>query len=88
MTKVFKLTTQDDYTRKGHYNQTKWGRGVTHTAKGDGGMCSNGAIHAYTSPLLAVLLNPIHAAIQNPKLWEAEMDVLYTDNGLKVGGRS
>lgn len=88
ISKVYKLTTQDGYTRKGHYNKLKWGRRVTHTATGTGGLCTSGVIHGYTSPLLAVLLNPIHAAISDPKLWEAEMEITHTDGGLKVGGRT
>lgn len=88
MTIVYKLTDQDNYTRRGHPNETKWGRNVTHTAKGSGGLCSDGVIHAYSSPLLAVLLNPIHAAIENPKLWKAEMEVRYSDKGLKIGGKT
>ena len=59
MTKLYKLTDQNHQTR----NNTKWGAGVTHTASGQGDLCTAGWLHAYTSPLLAVLLNPIHANI-------------------------
>ena len=81
MTKLFKLTDQNCET----YNHTKWGEGVTHKTKGYGEMCGPGWLHAYTSPELAVLLNPIHANFSNPILWECEGVVEKTDNGLKVG---
>ena len=64
----------------------EWGAGVSHTATGTGTrLCSPDVIHAYTHPLLAVLLNPIHADYQNPKLWRCEGDVVADDHGLKVG---
>ena len=85
MTKLYKLTTQDNYTRKGEYNQCLWGEGISHSGTGTGNLCGPGYIHAYTSPLLAVLLNPIHANLSSPKLWEAEGEVAKTDMGLKVG---
>src|SRR5208337_3613979 len=67
----YKLTDQDFKTRKGYANETLWGEGVTHTAAGDGGgLCSDGLIHWYVSPELALLLNPIHAKISNPIVWE------------------
>jgi len=44
-------------------------------------------LHAYTSPLLAVLLNPLHADFKAPRLFEAEGEVEKTDRGLKIGCR-
>lgn len=85
---LYKLTTQDNKTRKGHYNETTWGEGVSHFGTGEGNLCGPGWIHAYTSPLLAVLMNPVHANIGNPKLWEAEGEVVLSDRGLKVGCRT
>lgn len=85
---VYKLTDQDGYTRRGEYNQCKWGPGVTHSGTGRGGLCGPGFIHAYLSPELAVLLNPIHANIYNPKLWVCETKIVESDRGLKVGGIS
>jgi hypothetical protein len=35
--------------------------------------------------LLAVFLNPIHAAFRKPRLWEAEGEIALNDKGLKVG---
>ena len=80
--KLYKLTDEHDQT----YNQTQWGENVTHTVNGEGELCGLGWIHAYTDPLLAVLLNPIHANFVNPHLWEAEGEIGKTDHGLKVGG--
>lgn len=81
---LYKLTTSDHKTRKGEYNETKWGPGVTHTAPGNGSLCSPAYIHAYTTPLLAVLLNSIHANLANPVLWRCVGKVEASD-GLKAG---
>ena len=79
--KLYKLTDNNGQTK---YN-TQWGEGVTHIAQGAGmELCSDGVLHAYADPLLAVLLNHIHANLDSPQLWEAEGDVIVSD-GLKVG---
>ena len=84
MATLYKLTRQDNTTSGG--TTLEWGAGVSHTATGPGTLlCSPDVIHAYTHPLLAVLLNPIHADYQNPKLWRCEGDVVADDHGLKVG---
>ena len=82
MTTLYKLTTQEGTT----YGGTLWGPGITHSASGPkgGALCSSSYIHAYRDPLLAVLLNPIHADFRNPVLWECEGEVI-TDDRLKVG---
>ena len=82
MTTLYKLTTQEGTT----YGGTLWGPGITHSASGpkSGALCSSSYIHAYRDPLLAVLLNPIHADFRNPVLWECEGEVI-TDDRLKVG---
>jgi hypothetical protein len=82
--KLYKLTDSKHQTR----NSTQWGENVTHEATGDGKLCGPGWLHAYTDPLLAVLLNPIHGNIGNPVLWEAEGDIGKDDRGLKVGCKS
>ena len=89
MQKLFKLTGQDWKTRQGEYNEVQWGPGIEHEAKGlvDQKLCTNGWIHAYTDPLLAVLLNPLHADFLRPILWVCEGVVGLDDNGLKVGCR-
>ena len=88
MQTLYKLTNQAGYTRHGHDNACLWGEGVSHSGTGKGALCGPGYIHAYTHPLLAVLLNPIHAGIDNPRLWEAEGEVALSDNGLNVGCRT
>src|SRR5574341_593084 len=81
---LYKLTDENDCT----HGSTQWGPNVTHTATGQGELCGPGWIHAYTHPLLAVLLNPIHADFRQPHLWEATGKIGKTDHGLKVGCRS
>ena len=82
--KVYKLTDKAGQTRRG----TQWGHGITHTAEGELRLCNNG-LHAYSDPLLAVLLNPIHAAIVDPRLWECDgSDQRLDDCGLKTCHRS
>jgi alkylhydroperoxidase/carboxymuconolactone decarboxylase family protein YurZ len=78
---LYKLTDARGCTR----NNTHWGEGVTRVATGEGELCGPGWLHAYTHPLLAVLLNPIHANTKNPLLWEARGVVGKSDHGLKVG---
>ena len=79
--KLYKLTNQENET----FNQTKWGENVSHETDGTGGLCGSGWLHAYTHPLLAVMLNPIHGNFINPKLWECEGEIGLNDRGLKVG---
>ncbi len=81
MTALYKLTTREWTTK----NNTLWGPNVTHKTSGKGELCGPGWLHAYLSPELAVLLNPIHADITDAVLWEAEGDIGATDGQLKVG---
>ena len=81
MNLLYKITDANWETK----NRTKWGPGVTHTAPGAGALCTKGWLHAYLSPELATLLNPIHAAFKDPVLWEAEGEIGARDGQLKVG---
>ena len=81
MIKLYKLTDGDGQTRGG----TQWGPGVSHSGTGKGGLCGPGWIHAYEHPLIAVLMNPIHANFKNPRLWEAKGEVGLRDGQLKCG---
>lgn len=87
----YKLTTEDMKTRKDCRNEVTWEVGKWVEATGDmetNGLCSNAYIHWYTNPLLAVFLNPAHAAIQYPRLWEIETDGNeLMDRELKGGSR-
>lgn len=80
--KLYKLTEQDGSTR----NKTYWEVGSTHSKqpKNNPQLCSADVFHAYTDVNLAFLLNPIHANIKNPILWECRGDVAVSDWG-KVG---
>jgi len=81
----YKLTTQEGKTR----NETQWGENLTHEATGDikQDLCSDAWIHAYTHPLLAVLMNPAHADIENPILWEGKGEGEAKFESLKCGFR-
>jgi hypothetical protein len=81
MANLYKLT---DSCGKTH-NGTQWGPGISHSGTGEGELCGPGWIHAYEHPLVAVLLNPIHANFRNPRLWEAEGEVGLRDGQLKCG---
>lgn len=83
--KLYKLTDQDGYTRRGKSGETQWSEGFTLETNGEGDLCGPGWVHAYTDPLLAVFLNPIHADIKFPLLWECEGEIGKSDRGLKVG---
>jgi len=77
-----KLTDQDMQTHGG----CQWVLGEWKEVSGKGGLCTDGWLHGYTDPLLAVFLNPIHANIKNPRLWRIEVDgARLDDHGLKFG---
>ena len=79
---VYKLTDQKMQT----YGGCQWEIGVSRETDGSGDLCGPGWLHYYHDPLLAVLLNPIHACIEDPILWEAEADGPHKDDcGLKGG---
>ena len=79
---VYKLTDKKAMT----YNGTQWGPGATHEAPGKGELYSGGWIHAYSDPLLAILLNPIHANFDSPRLWKSRGEgAEKSDRGLLVG---
>ena len=83
--KYYKLLTQD---LKSH-NNTQWQIGVPITIQKEGvKMCTDQVLHCYNHPLLAVLFNPIHAKIQNPKLFEISVDQIVNTDGLKFATKS
>ena len=80
--KAYKLTDKNGITK----DNTQWGPYITHTASGKNrNLCSDGWIHFYKDPVLAVLLNPIHANFSNPKLWECETSGEELHDPLKSG---
>ena len=81
MNKLYKLTDSCGKT----LDDTLWGPGVSHSGTGEGELCGPGWIHAYEHPLIAVLLNPIHANYDSPRLWEAAGVVGLRDGQIKCG---
>ncbi len=80
--KLYKLTSQDMKT----YNNFQWNIGEKRIAKGlSDSLCTDGLLHAYRDPYLALLLNTIHAAIPNPRLWEIEASPILASDWGKVG---
>lgn len=78
----FKLTNRLSQT----LHQTQWGPGIKHTASGEGELCGPGWIHFYQDPVLAIMMNPVHADFHNPRMWEAEASgTIVEDCGLKHG---
>lgn len=78
----YKLTNQNNTTK----NNFLWRIGEWNKVSGEGDLCGEGWLHFYHSADLAVLLNPIHANIDNPILWKAECrGKSLDDNGLKIG---
>lgn len=83
--KYYKLLNQDLTS----YNHTEWEIGVPVTVTVEGNkMCSNQVLHCYNHPLLAVILNPIHANLSNPKLFEISVDKIVNNDGLKFASKS
>jgi len=86
MTQLCKLTDQDMKTHKGF----QWELGVPSPVLPPGGkLCSGSFYHYYSHPYLAVLLNPVHANFENPRLFliKAEGEIV-SDKGLKFGCKS
>ena len=48
-------------------------------------LCTNGVIHAYHDPLVAIFVNPIHADYSPARLFAAEAPAIVADDGLKCG---
>ena len=84
--KLFKLTDQDGYTRRGEPGETQWYPGFTLSLPKTKNpkLCTPKVIHAYNNLNLALLLNPNHANITNPVAWSAKGRVCCRDWG-KVG---
>jgi len=79
---AYKLTNRDLTTHNGF----QWIPGEKKIASGKGPLCSAGWLHFYRGPLTADFMNPIHADIQNPLLWEVEIGgKILEDYDLKGG---
>ena len=80
--KGYKITTKDMTT----FNDFQWQIGSMAVTDGNGDLCGSGWLHFYQHPLLAVLLNPIHGAYADGRLFEVEAGGRFKyDRGLKVG---
>lgn len=87
--KAYKLTDKNNQTHGKLQWGLQWGPNVSHTATGNSDtLCSDGYIHYYKDPLLAVLLNPIHANFPNPNLWECEATGVTINEPLKSGSKT
>ena len=85
MQKYYKLLSQEMTS----HNDTKWEIGTTITILKPGKeMCTDQVLHCYNHPLLAVFLNPIHADIKNPLLFEIKVDEIVNSDGLKFASKS
>jgi hypothetical protein len=82
----YKLLTWNMKTRQGEENETDWSDvGEWHEASGEGGLCTDGVLHDYDDPWIAVVMNPAHANIADPIMYETERaGEIFTD-GLKSG---
>lgn len=82
---AYKLLSQEMTS----YNGMKWEIGKTNVATGKGNnLCTDGVLHCYSDPELAIILNPVHADITNPRLFEIECDAIVADDGTKQGSKS
>lgn len=78
----YKLTDENLRT----HGNTQWVLGEWRETSGEGDLCGAGWLHAYRHPLLAVLMNPVHAKISEPKLFRCEWTgEVKSDHGLKIG---
>ena len=76
--KLYKLTDKNNKTK----NNTQWGENTTHIIpleKRSNTLCNEGILHAHTDINLALLLNPIHANITGPNLWECEGEIVVSE---------
>ena len=87
MTLKYKLTTQD--LKSNNEFQWKIGKRYDISPERTGKeLCSSQVFHFYDSPELAVLMNPIHADISNPKLFEVECWKIVANDKTKGGCKS
>ena len=83
MTTLYKLTDRNGNT----HNFVHWKVGITHSIINQCNnprLCSEDVFHAYKNINLAFLLNPLHANILNPLLWQVSGKIVVEDFG-KVG---
>ena len=70
------------------HNNTKWELNTPITVTKEGTeMCTDQVLHCYNHPLLAIMFNPMHADIKNPRLFEIEVDEIVNTDGLKYASK-
>ena len=80
----YKLTDQNIRTHKNY--QWQLGRWERAKGKSNQDLCTDGWLHGYDSPLIAILHNPLHADYYKPRLWEVECKgKTKNDKGIKCG---
>ena len=78
----YKLTD----SRMQTYGATQWVVGETKRTSGEGRLCGPGWLHWYDDPIVALLMNPVHAWFVTPRLFVAEWGGRRKDDsGLKSG---
>ncbi len=78
----YKLTDHNMRTFGGY----QWDLGVQKRVSGNGPLCGPGWLHIYSHPVVASMLNSMHAAFATPRLFVAHAEGVYrTDRSLKAG---
>lgn len=81
----YKLLTQNMTSHGG----MKWEIGKLETAKEEGTeMCSPQVLHYYSHPLVAIFANTIHANIEDPRLFEIEVEACVSADSLKCASKT
>ena len=81
--KKYKLTDKNMRT----YNGFQWELGKEVETDGIAKtLCNDSWLHYYHHPLLAILLNPIHAGIDSPRLFEVKACGKHLDDKMLKGG--
>jgi len=79
---AYKLTDSGMRT----YYEFQWELGKWYETTGEGDLCFSGWFHFYSDPLVGLFLNPVHAGIENPRLFRAEVEGNFIDDhGAKCG---
>lgn len=75
---AYKLTRQNMTTHAGF----KWVLGERYDIKAarEPKLCTSTVFHGYETALLAAMMNPIHAGIDNPRIFEAECEPVVRDS--------
>ena len=77
---IYKLTDMNMKT----YGDTRGALGKWNRTSGKGDLCGPGWLHLYTSPVLAELLDPIHANFREYRVFRGASGPVISDS-LKVG---